>query len=93
MKLSKKQFDYFKVNGFLVINNLYNKERMNEIVQWTDEVANHPEVPNKYMMYFEESMLDSGKRILSRIEDIEPFHQKFSELFIGGEIQKIVLMK
>ena len=31
MKLSKKQFDYFKVNGFLVINNLYNKERMNEI--------------------------------------------------------------
>ena len=90
MKLSKKQFDYFKVNGFLVINNLYNKERMNEIVQWTDEVANHPEVPNKYMMYFEESMLDSGKRILSRIEDIEPFHQKFSELFIGGEIQKIV---
>ena len=90
MKLTKKQFDYFKLNGFLVISNLYNEKKVNEISQWTDEITNYPEVPYKYMMYFEDSMLESGKRILSRIEDIEPFHQKFSEFFIDGEIQQIV---
>ena len=62
---------------------------MSKIIQWTDEVTHYPEVVNKYMMYFEESKLEKGKRILSRMEDIEPFHKGFSELFVRGEIQKI----
>ncbi len=89
MKLSKNQISYFKENGFLFIRNLYSKKSMKEIIQWTDEVANYPEVPNKYMMYFEGSKLEKGKRILSRIEDIEPFHQGFSQLFVRGKIQQI----
>ena len=89
MELSKKQINDFNENGFLLIHSLYNKESMNEIIQWTDEVTHYPEVANKYMMYFEESKLEPGKRILSRMEDIEPFHQGFSTLFINGEIQKI----
>ena len=89
MKLPQDQINHFKENGFLLIRNLYNKKSMKEIIQWTDEITNYPEVPNKYMMYFEESKLDKGKRILSRMEDIEPFHQGFSELFVRGKIQQI----
>ena len=89
MKLSQNQLNHFEKHGFLLIRDLYKKKDMKKIAQWTDEVANYPEVPNKYMMYFEESKLEKGKRILSRMEDIEPFHQGFSELFIRGEIQKI----
>ena len=89
MKLSQNQLNHFEKHGFLLIHDLYEKKDMKKITQWTDEVTNYPEVPNKYMMYFEESKLEKGKRILSRMEDIEPFHQGFSELFVRGEIQKI----
>ena len=89
MKLSQNQLNHFEKHGFLLIGDLYKKKDMKKITQWADEVTNYPEVPNKYMMYFEESKLEKGKRILSRMEDIEPFHQGFSELFIRGEIQKI----
>ena len=89
MKLSQNQLIHFEKHGFLLIHDLYEKKDMKKITQWTDEVTNYPEVPNKYMMYFEESKLEKGKRILSRMEDIEPFHQGFSELFFRGEIQKI----
>ena len=89
MKISQEQINDFKKNGFLLIRNLYTKKSMEKIIEWTDEVANYPEVPNKYMMYFEESKLEKGKRILSRMEDVEPFHKDFSELFVCGKIQQI----
>ncbi len=89
MKISSEQIEEFKSTGFLVIQNLYDTERMQEITEWTKEVTNYPEVTGKYMMYFEESKLEPGKRILSRMEDIEPFHQGFSDLFVRGEIQQI----
>lgn len=89
MKLSTEQIEEFRNTGFLVIRNLYESDRIKTITEWTEEVTNYPEVPGKYMMYFEESKLEPGKRILSRMEDIEPFHQGFSELFVRGEIQQI----
>ena len=89
MKISNEQIEEFKSTGFLLIRGLYDAERMREITEWTEEVTNYPEVPGKYMMYFEESKLESGKRILSRMEDIEPYHKGFSNLFVHGEIQQI----
>ena len=89
MKLSKQQIEEFKSTGFLVVRNLYDAERMRKITEWVEEVTNYPEVPGKYMMYFEQSKLASADRILSRMEDIEPFHQGFSDLFVRGEIQQI----
>ena len=89
MKLSAEQIEEFKTTGFLVVRGLYDSDRMKTITAWTEEVTNYPEVPGKYMMYFEESKLEPGKRILSRMEDIEPFHPGFSDLFTKGEIQQI----
>jgi ectoine hydroxylase-related dioxygenase (phytanoyl-CoA dioxygenase family) len=89
MKLTNEQIEEFKSTGFLVIRNLYDTEKMKQVVEWTEEVTNYPEVPGSVMMYFEESKLEKGKRILSRMEDIEPFHKGFSELFVRGEIQQI----
>ncbi len=89
MKLSTEQIEEFKSTGFLVVRNLYDTDEIKDITAWTEEVANYPEVPGKYMMFFEESKLEPGKRILSRMEDIEPFHQGLSELFVKGKIQQI----
>ncbi|NKB37585.1 MAG: phytanoyl-CoA dioxygenase family protein [Gammaproteobacteria bacterium] len=79
--LSDKQLKDFERDGFLVVKALYDKNEMEDVLAWTEEVTNFPEVPGKYMMYFEKSSLDENQRILSRMEDFEPYHQGFSRLF------------
>ena len=39
------------------------------------------------MMYFEKSQLHTEKRILSRLEDLEPYHEGFSELLNGEKLK------
>jgi hypothetical protein len=79
--LSKEQLADFERDGFLIVKCLYYDEEMQNIVEWTEEVTAWPEVPGKYMMYFEPSKLEDNKRILSRLEDFEPYHAGFSRLF------------
>ena len=78
--LSEQQLADFNRDGYLLIEGLYSEAETRDIISWTDEVANYPEVPGKYMMYFEQSQVDDS-RILSRVEDFEPWHSGFSHLF------------
>ncbi|MEE8261672.1 MAG: phytanoyl-CoA dioxygenase family protein [Gammaproteobacteria bacterium] len=79
--LSDKQLNDFDRDGFLIIRRLCELEELHNITQWTEEVASFPEVPGKYMMYFEQSKLEPHKRILSRVEDFVPYHAGFEKLF------------
>ena len=79
--LTKEQLTDFERDGFLVVKGLYDEDEMRNVRAWTEEVTRYPEVPSKYMMYFEQSKLDENKRILSRMEDFEPYHEDFSRLF------------
>lgn len=79
--LTNEQLTDFERDGFLVVKAMYDEDEMRNVLAWTEEVSNYPEVPAKYMMYFEQSKLDPEKRILSRIEDFEPWHEGFSRLF------------
>ena len=88
--LTDEQIQFFRDNGYLVIPELYNKDEMQEIKNWTDEVAAYPEVPGKYMMYFEQSLNEPGKRILNRIENLEPYHAGFARLFKDTKLQGAV---
>ncbi|MBF8269686.1 MAG: Phytanoyl-CoA dioxygenase [Gammaproteobacteria bacterium] len=79
--LTRQQITDFERDGYILIKGFYTAAEMREITAWTDEVSNYPELPGKYMMYFEQSQLDPGRRILCRMEDFEPYHQGFSRLF------------
>ena len=79
--LTEQQINDFKRDGFLVVKGLYSNDEMREITAWTEEVSHYPELPGKYMMYFEKSQLDPEQRILSRMEDIEPYHEGFRNIF------------
>ena len=39
------------------------------------------------MMYFEKSQLHIEKCILSRLEDLEPYHEGFSKLLNGEKLK------
>ena len=84
--LTEQQVEDFQRDGFLVYRGLFDSGEIAELTRWTDEVMTYPEEPGKYMMYFEESSL-TGERILSRVEDIEPYHGQFSGVFNGEKLR------
>jgi 2-aminoethylphosphonate dioxygenase len=85
--LSQQQIDNFHRDGFVLIRGLYSRAEIQEISNWTDEVAAQPEQPGKQMMYFETSQAD-GRRILCRIENFVPYHEGFSKLITGRRMQQ-----
>ncbi|HEY5776808.1 MAG TPA: phytanoyl-CoA dioxygenase family protein [Xanthomonadales bacterium] len=87
--LSQQQIEQFHRDGFLVVRGMYNRQEMDEITRWTEEVANSPEKPGHYMMYFEASKQD-GSRIISRIEDFVSFHEGFARLITRRRMQQAV---
>lgn len=87
--LTDQQVAQFRRDGFLVVRGMYSADEVADISAWTDEVANYPEVPGKYMMYFEKSRSD-GSRILCRIENFVPYHQGFSQLITDCRMQQAV---
>lgn len=88
--LTQQQIAKFNRDGYVIIRGLYSEQEMKQITAWVDEVAGYPEVPGKYMMYFEQGRLQPAGRILSRMEDIEPYHNGFSKLFTGEKMQGAV---
>lgn len=88
--ITEKHLEEFKKTGFTLVRGLYSADEMQQITQWADEVSQYPEEPGKYMMYFEQSQLKDNARILSRMEDLEPFHQGFSKLFQGEKMKSSV---
>lgn len=81
--LSQQAIRDFQRDGFLVMRQWFSPREIEEITRWTSEVASYPEVPGKYMMYFENSLHQAEKRLLSRIENFCPYHQGFAELIKG----------
>jgi hypothetical protein len=87
--LSEEQVEQFRRDGFLLVRGMYSPDEVADISRWTDDVANYPEVPGKYMMYFEKSQTD-GSRILCRIENFVPYHEGFSRLITARRMQQAV---
>ncbi|ARV58119.1 phytanoyl-CoA dioxygenase [Nostocales cyanobacterium HT-58-2] len=83
---SEGELETFKQQGYLVVRGLYKAAEIEQIKAWVDEVQSLPEIPGKYMMYFEDSLLEPGKRVLSRIENFCPYHKGFHELINGEEM-------
>ncbi len=88
--LSGAQIADFERDGYLVVRRMFDPAEMVRIAGWTDEVHDLPEVPGKYLMYFEQSRLHPETRILNRIEDFTPYHQGFEELFASDRMRGAV---
>jgi hypothetical protein len=88
--LSSAQVETFARDGYLVVRGLYGPDEVAELSTWTDEVAGYPELPGKYMMYFEESLTEPGKRLICRIENFCPYHRGFAALLEGERMRGCV---
>ncbi len=76
----------FRENGFVVFNGLL-KDEIEEITRWIDELTNFPEVPGKYMFYYEK-LNNSEKKVLQRIENFVEYHEQLGQLAYHEKIKE-----
>jgi hypothetical protein len=84
---TREQIERFRNDGFVVVRGLFGAARMAEITRWTDELEAYPEEPGGVWFYTEDSLRDSGTRVLSRIEYFEGFHGGLRSLIHGPALQ------
>lgn len=64
----------FERDGFVIVRGLYSTEEARQHAAWIDELASRPPSVGNEMVYFEDSLAEPGKRVLSRIERFAQFH-------------------
>ena len=88
--LTDSELADYRRTGWLVRRGFYSREEMADITRWTDEVTALPEVPGAHMVYYEQSQLDPGKRVIQRVENFCPYHEDFDRLVRHGRISRAV---
>jgi ectoine hydroxylase-related dioxygenase (phytanoyl-CoA dioxygenase family) len=80
----------FKRDGFLVIPRMYSPQEIEEVSGWIDEIAARPPRAGHEMAYFEDSLVQKGKKILSRIEKFVDSHQGFEQFVHSPKMLGVV---
>ena len=78
--LSEDQIDTFRGDGFVVLPGGFDADEVSRIEAWTRELAARPEQSGQHWVYHEPSLIEADKEIVSRIENVSPFHDGFAEL-------------
>jgi len=78
--ITDDQLAAFERDGYLVMRQGFSAAEMALIARWTDEVAAMPEVSGRHWVFHEKSLKGDGRDLISRIENIAPFHDGFAEL-------------
>ena len=78
--LTQDQIDDFYNSGSLVVRGAFAPEEAKRIQTWSDELVALPEAPGRQWVFHEKSLKNPGKKLISRIEYIHPFHAGFKEL-------------
>jgi 2-aminoethylphosphonate dioxygenase len=76
----------FRQDGFLVVRSFLDAQEVADLDRWTKEIAAEPEVPGRQMVYYEDSLVAPGQRIVQRIENFCPFHPGFDRLLRYGHV-------
>ncbi len=78
--LTPEQIAQFENDGFLVVKNAFSADEMAAFSGWTDEILAMPEESGKHWVYHEKSLNGSEENLVSRIENITPFHEGFRQM-------------
>lgn len=70
----------YGASGWVVRRGFFDAAETAAIAQWTDEVTAMPEVPGRQMVYYEPSLVAPGARVIQRIENFCPYHERFDAL-------------
>jgi hypothetical protein len=78
--IANEQIEAFQRDGYLVLRQGFNAGDMALIDMWTHELSAMPEKSGRQWVFHENSLKGDGRNLISRIENITPFHSGFAEL-------------
>ena len=78
--LTQSQIENFEKDGFLIIKGAFSPETIGDFAKWADEVIVMPEESGKQWVYHEKNLKLEGVKLVSRIENITPFHNGFAKM-------------
>ena len=78
--ISDDQIKDFEQNGYLILRQAFDADEMRLIEIWIREMTALPEETGKHWVFHERSLKGDGADLISRIENIAPFHAGFEEL-------------
>lgn len=73
--LSEKDFLNFRRDGFLIVPGMVTTREISEVSRWIDEITSWAPQKDRQMVYYEDSLLKKGEKILSRIEKFVDYHE------------------
>jgi 2-aminoethylphosphonate dioxygenase len=88
--LDRSATDSYAHQGWAVVESFFSAADTAELVRFTDEVCELPEVPGRHMVYHEPSLLDPKARLIQRIENFCPYHDGFDRLVRAGRLSAAV---
>tara|TARA_B100001013_G_C24613073_1_gene444023 strand:- start:720 stop:1472 length:753 start_codon:yes stop_codon:yes gene_type:complete len=88
--LNETQINQFKKDGFVLVPKLFNKQEIESILRYTEDLQNAPEISGKEWKYFEKSKINKDEKVLSRIENFCKYHQGFNDLCTKSRIMECV---
>ena len=78
--LDQGQIDSFHENGYVFLPGAFSQAEAKLFDAWASDLANRPEQVGAHWVYHEQSLKGDGKQLISRIENMTPFHQGMNEL-------------
>ena len=78
--ISAENIEAFERDGYFILKQAFDGDEMARIDAWTQELSARPEEMGKHWVYHEKSLKGDGADLISRIENIAPFHAGFAEL-------------
>ena len=85
-KFTEDQVKDYKNKGYLVSKSFFSKKDIKNLINWVQEIENFHEVKGKWMKYYDRSLKDKNKNILTRIENFYDYHKKFKKLLSSKKI-------
>ena len=73
----------FKRDGFVVVRGMYDPREIAELSKSIDALVSKGPELGKEMFYYEDSLLEKGKRVLSRVEKFADFNKSLAD-FVNG---------
>lgn len=78
----------YELNGWVKVPGVISKEDIASVSTWLDDIAQWPENQQKWMHHYEVG--ETGHKLLTRTENVVPYHPGFAQLTMLGVIPMYV---
>ena len=64
-------------DGYVVVRGFLDAVQITQVLAWTAELESAPELSGRHWVYYEDSLITPGRRVIQRIENFCPYHEPF----------------